>query len=62
LVNYELRVSPNVEALDAGLDGDSELAEEGFVLCHVVGCGEMQAHCISHVFPEGRDEEQARAH
>jgi hypothetical protein len=41
LVNHELRVSPNVEAFDACLDGDSEAAEEGLVLCHVVRCGEM---------------------
>jgi hypothetical protein len=36
LVDHELRVSPNVEALDARLDGNSEAAEEGLVLCHVV--------------------------
>jgi hypothetical protein len=36
LVDHELRVSPNIEALDARLDGDSEAAEEGLVLCHVV--------------------------
>jgi hypothetical protein len=36
LVDHELRVSPNVEALDARLDGDSEVAEEGLVLRHVV--------------------------
>jgi hypothetical protein len=26
LIDYKLRVSPDVEALDAGLDGDSEAA------------------------------------
>jgi hypothetical protein len=36
LVDHELRVSPNVEALDARLGGDSEAAEKGFVLCHVI--------------------------
>jgi hypothetical protein len=36
LVDHELRVSPNIEALDARLDGDSEVAEKGLVLCHVV--------------------------
>jgi hypothetical protein len=36
LVDHELRVSPNVEALDARLDGDSEAAEKGFVLRHVI--------------------------
>jgi hypothetical protein len=41
LVDYELRVPSNVEALDAGLNGDSEAAEEGLVLCHVVGRGEV---------------------
>jgi hypothetical protein len=61
LVNHELRVSPDVEALYAGLDGDSEAAEEGLILRNIVGHGEVQAHYISHVFPEGRDEEQARA-
>jgi hypothetical protein len=36
LVNHELRVSPNVEALDACFDGDSEAAEKGFILRHVI--------------------------
>jgi hypothetical protein len=36
LVDHELRVSPNVEALDSHLDGDSEAAEKGLVLRHVV--------------------------
>jgi hypothetical protein len=36
LVDHELRVSPNIEALDARLDGNSEAAEEGLVLYHVV--------------------------
>jgi hypothetical protein len=36
LVDYELRVPPHVEALDAQLDGDLEAAEEGLVLSHVV--------------------------
>jgi hypothetical protein len=41
LVDHELRVSPNVEALDACLDGDFEAAEKGLVLRHVVRRGEM---------------------
>jgi hypothetical protein len=53
LVDHELRVSPHVEALDAHLDGDSEAAEEGLVLCHVVRHGEVQVHCIPHVLPGG---------
>jgi hypothetical protein len=57
LVDHELRVFPDVEALDASFDGDSEAAKEGLVLCHVVGHGEVQERCISHMFPEGRDEE-----
>jgi hypothetical protein len=36
LVNHDLRVSPNVEALDARFVGNSEAAEERLVLCHVV--------------------------
>jgi hypothetical protein len=35
LVDYELRVSPDVEALDARLNGDFEATKEGFVLGHV---------------------------
>jgi hypothetical protein len=62
LVNHELRVSPDIEALDVCFDGDSETTEEGLVLLHVVGRGEMQAHSVSHVLPEGRDEEQTRAY
>jgi hypothetical protein len=59
MVDYELRVSPDVEALDVDLDGDSEAAEEGLVLHHVVLGGEVQTHGVPHVFPKGRDEEQA---
>jgi hypothetical protein len=36
LVDHELRAPPNVEALDARLDGDSEAAEKGLVFHHVV--------------------------
>jgi hypothetical protein len=36
LVNHELRVSPDIEAFDSCLDGNSEAAKEGLVLCHVV--------------------------
>jgi hypothetical protein len=53
LVNHELRVSPDVEALDAYFDGSSEVAEEGLVLRHVIGHREIQAYHVSHVFPEG---------
>jgi hypothetical protein len=41
LVDHELRVPPDVEAFDACLDGDSEAAKKGLVLCHVVRRGEM---------------------
>jgi hypothetical protein len=46
---------------DAELDGDVEVAEEGLVLRHVVGRGEVQAHHIADVLSEGSDEEQAHA-
>jgi hypothetical protein len=36
LVDYELRVSPDVEALNADFNGDSEATKEGLVLHHVV--------------------------
>jgi hypothetical protein len=36
LVDHELRVSPNVKALDVRFDGNSEAAEKGLVLRHVV--------------------------
>jgi hypothetical protein len=36
LVNHDLRVSPDDEAFDASLDGDSEAAEEGLILRHVI--------------------------
>jgi hypothetical protein len=36
LIDHELRVSSNVDAFDAGLDGDSEATEEGLVLFYVV--------------------------
>jgi hypothetical protein len=53
LVKHKLRVSPDIEAFDACFDGDSEAAEEGLVLCHVVGRREMQAYHIPHMLPEG---------
>jgi hypothetical protein len=46
LVNHELRVSLNVKVFDACFDGNSEAAEEGLVLCHVVGHEKMQACLI----------------
>jgi hypothetical protein len=36
LIDHELRVSPQFEALDARLNGDFEAAKEGLVLGHVV--------------------------
>jgi hypothetical protein len=53
LVNHELRVPSHVETLDAQLDGDLEAAKEGLVLSHVVRGGEVEAHHVPHVLPEG---------
>jgi hypothetical protein len=53
LVDHELRVPPHVEAFDAYLDGDLEAAKQGLVLSHVVRCGEVKAHNVPHVLPEG---------
>jgi hypothetical protein len=53
LVNHELRVPPHVEAFDAYLYGDFEAAEQGLVLSHIVRRGEVKAHSIPHVLPEG---------
>jgi hypothetical protein len=53
LVNHELRVPPHVKASDAYLDGDLEAAKQGLVLSHIVRCGEVKAHIIPHVLPEG---------
>jgi hypothetical protein len=41
LVDHELRVSPDVEAFDACLDGDFEAAKEGLIFRHVIGRGEV---------------------
>jgi hypothetical protein len=41
LIDYKLRVSPDVEALDADFDGDSEATKEGLVLRHVVQGGKV---------------------
>jgi hypothetical protein len=53
LVNYELRVPSHVEVFDAQLNGDLEAAKEGLVLGHVVRGGEVEAHRVPHVLPEG---------
>jgi hypothetical protein len=36
LIHDQLRVSPDLEALDPELDGDSEAVDQGFVLGGVV--------------------------
>jgi hypothetical protein len=38
---------------DACFDGNSEAAEEGLVLCHVIGRWELQAYRVPHMLPEG---------
>ena len=43
----------DIETLDDELDGDAEAAEEGLVLYHVVGCREVHAYHMAHVFSEG---------
>jgi hypothetical protein len=53
LVDHELRVPPHVEAFDAYLDGEFEAAKQGLVLSHIVRCGEVKAHSVPHVLPEG---------
>jgi hypothetical protein len=56
LVDHELQTPPpppHVEAFDAYLDGDLEAATQGLILSHVVRCGEMKAHGVPHVLPEG---------
>jgi hypothetical protein len=53
LIDHELRVPSHVEALDTQLNGDFEAAEKGLVLSHIVGRGEVEAHCVAHVLPEG---------
>jgi hypothetical protein len=53
LVDHELRVLPHVEAFDAYLDGDLEATKQGLILGHVVRCGEVKAHSVPHVLPEG---------
>jgi hypothetical protein len=53
LINYELRVPPHVEALDAQLNGDFEAAEKGLVFSHIVGRGEVKVHRAAHVLPKG---------
>jgi hypothetical protein len=53
LVDHELRVPLHVEAFDAYLDGDLEATKQGLVPSHVVRCGEVNAHSVPHVLPEG---------
>jgi hypothetical protein len=53
LVDHKLRVPPDVEALDARLDGDSEAAEKGLVLCHVVDAGKCRRTAYLMCSPRG---------
>jgi hypothetical protein len=53
LVDHELRVPLHVEAFDAYLNGDLEAVKQGLVLSHVVRCGEMKAHGVPYLLPEG---------
>jgi hypothetical protein len=51
ITSYE---SPlHVEAFDAYFDGDLEAAKYGLVLSHVVRRGDVKAHGVPHVLPEG---------
>jgi hypothetical protein len=53
LVDYELRIPPHVKAFDAYLDSDLKATKHALVLSHVVRCGEVKAHSVPHVLPEG---------
>jgi hypothetical protein len=41
LIHDQLRVAPDLEALDPEFNGDSEAVDQGFVLSGVVQCREM---------------------
>jgi hypothetical protein len=41
LVHDQLRVSPDLDALDLELDSDSEAVDQGFILGGVVRCQEV---------------------
>ena len=53
LVDDQLGVTPNVEALDTQLDGDALAINECLILGHIVGRGEMEANHVPHAYPEG---------
>jgi hypothetical protein len=53
LVDHELRVSLDVEALNAGLNGDSEATKEGLVFRHVGDAGECKHTAYLMCSPRG---------
>ena len=61
LIDDESRIASDLEPFDPKLDRDVESIDEGLVLCNIVRGGEIESDCISHPYPEGRDENEACA-
>ena len=57
MVDDQLGVAPDVEALDAQLGGDTQAIDERLIFGHIVGGGEMDANHVPHAYPEGRNED-----
>ena len=60
LVDDQLGVAPDVEALDAQLGGDTQAIDERLIFGHIVGGGEMDADHVPHAYPKGQNEDQPR--
>jgi hypothetical protein len=61
LIDHELGVASNVEVSDPELDGNSQPYNERLVFGDVIWRRKMKPNDVTHVNPEGRDEEQTRA-
>jgi len=59
LVDDESGVASDIEPLDPKLDCDMETVDKGLILRRIVLGGEVESDCISHPYPEGRDEDEA---
>jgi hypothetical protein len=62
LVNDELRVSSNVEALDPQLGSNVEAVDKSLVFWYIVRDSEVELDHVTHVNYEGRDEDETSAH
>jgi hypothetical protein len=59
LVDDELRVTAYIKPLNPKLGSDAHAIDECLVLCHIVGCAEVQSNHVQELIPLRRDRHYA---